>query len=137
MNCFKSLARSSFTRQCSVRGQSIRCNGFRNTVSNSIKAKQPLQELRSISPPETNSQISPRYGRGTLLRNRTNLAIVLGAATLAAGLTLIPRRNTTVAEEPHDGPDHIRLEEIRKHNRDADNNWVYRGTRVYDITDFM
>lgn len=140
MNCFKSLARSSFTPHGSVSRvcrQSILGKGFRNTFSSALRAKQPLQELRSTSPPETNSHNSTRCNKGALSQSRANLAIVFGAATLAAALTLIPRRKTTVAEEAHDAPDHFRLEEIRKHNRHAEYHWVYRGTRVYDITDFV
>lgn len=137
MNCFKSLARSSSTRNGSVCRQLICCKGTRNTFSRSIKAKQPLQELSSISQIQINAHQSARDSKRTFSRNRDNLTVALGAATLAAGLTFIPRRNATHAEEPHDGPDHFRLEEIRKHNRDAENLWVYRGTRVYDITDFV
>lgn len=31
----------------------------------------------------------------------------------------------------------IRLEEVREHGRDAEAKWVTRGTRVYDITDWI
>lgn len=139
MNCFRSLARSSFTRHGPVCRQSIRGKGFRNTFSSScsIQAKQPLQELEPTSFPETYSHDSTRSNKGASPRSRANLAIVFGSVTLAAALTLTPGRKTTFAEEPHDAPDHFRLEEIRKHNRDAENQWVYRGTRVYDITDFV
>ena len=31
----------------------------------------------------------------------------------------------------------IRLDQIHRHNRSADTYWVFRGDRVYDITDWV
>lgn len=65
------------------------------------------------------------------------LAIVV-AAGLAYGLVISAR--SALAESPDEPPAKerlIRLEEVHEHNRTADTYWVFRGDRVYDITDWV
>lgn len=67
----------------------------------------------------------------------TTLGILLLAAGLASAL--LHPSNPTFAEEPPAPNERplIRLAEIQEHNREAGTFWVYRGDRVYDITDWV
>jgi hypothetical protein len=65
-------------------------------------------------------------------------SIILGGA--AAFAVTISARRTVLAERPPAAiPEErlIRLSEIRQHNGKAETYWVYRGDRVYDITDWV
>lgn len=68
----------------------------------------------------------------------------LTASALIAGGFVAPLVFASVvhAEAPpkddeKTGTRHIRLSEVKKHSADADTKWVTRGTRVYDITDWI
>lgn len=50
---------------------------------------------------------------------------------------LLTTNRSTRAEAPADSENFIRLHEIQEHNRQADTYWVYRGNRVYDITEWI
>ncbi|KAK4995804.1 hypothetical protein LTR66_004463 [Elasticomyces elasticus] len=70
-------------------------------------------------------------------RARTIIAAVIVAA---ATLTFATRRQV-YAEAPPKEPDKgerlIRLSEIHEHGRNAEKFWVFKGDRVYDITDWV
>ena len=65
------------------------------------------------------------------------------AAGLAGCFTLAQLGRNTLAEAPQkdndEKPEHrlFRLDEINRHNRETKGYWVYRGDRVYDITDWV
>jgi sulfite oxidase len=60
-------------------------------------------------------------------------AAVIGL-TIVAYSTLYQREASAESKPP---PRLIRLHEIHKHNRASDSYWVYRGDKVYDITDWV
>ena len=72
------------------------------------------------------------------------LAIAV-AAGLAGCFTLAQLGRNAHAEAPQkdnnddEKPEHrlFRLDEINRHNRETKGYWVYRGDRVYDITDWV
>ncbi|MCJ1459029.1 hypothetical protein MMC28_009406 [Mycoblastus sanguinarius] len=65
-------------------------------------------------------------------------ASVFVAGALAASINIAP---VVHAEAPPRGGDSqtrkIRLEEVEKHGRNAETKWITKGTRVYDITDWI
>jgi sulfite oxidase len=70
------------------------------------------------------------------------LATLLGASVSSALVFASPSAHaeapsavTSEANTPKSS--HIRLREVHKHGRDAERKWVTRGTRVYDITDWI
>lgn len=64
---------------------------------------------------------------------------VAAAAATAFAFTcaMLVNPAPSLAEEPSNENKYIRLKEIHEHNRNSDSYWVYRGDRVYDITDFV
>ncbi|KAK1091706.1 hypothetical protein LTR48_005756 [Friedmanniomyces endolithicus] len=66
----------------------------------------------------------------------------MGIVFIAAGLAygLLAPAPPVLAESPDELPPNqrlIRLDEIHEHNRTADTYWVFRGDKVYDITDWV
>ena len=77
-------------------------------------------------------------GRPTKHKSATGVAAAMIGSALAFAGAISAATSTAVAEEPSsDSGKYIRLEEIHEHNRKADMYWVYRGDRVYDITDWV
>ena len=70
-----------------------------------------------------------------------HLSATIAASLLGICCTSLAYSFTTFAETPEsasdDGTRFIRLQEIHEHNRKSGNYWVYRGNRVYDITDWV
>ncbi|KAK5149658.1 hypothetical protein LTS14_010789 [Recurvomyces mirabilis] len=62
-------------------------------------------------------------------------AIVVGA--IFSGVIILATSQSAFADAPSPDEKLIRLHEIHDHNRRADAFWVYRGNRVYDITDWV
>lgn len=94
--------------------------------SRRVKSRQPIF-------PRANSQVSTRQ---TWSRSQGGQSAVVAAVLIACGLTLSTRRHV-LAEEPETQERFIRLAEIHEHNRSADTYWVFRGDRVYDITEWI
>ncbi|KAF1989821.1 hypothetical protein K402DRAFT_390794 [Aulographum hederae CBS 113979] len=71
--------------------------------------------------------------------NPTRNFFVIPAVFILAGATFsLPRSREVHAESPQEpGKRLIRLEEVHKHGRDAENVWVIKGDGVYDITDWI
>lgn len=67
----------------------------------------------------------------------TGIAAAVAGSALALAAGIWATASTALAEEPGQGNPYIRLDEIHEHNRKADTYWVYRGNRVYDITDWV
>lgn len=74
-------------------------------------------------------------------RRRNIVSAVVGVAVSSLWLAYSSR--STLAEAPPEVEEDkkqgriIRLDEVHQHNRSADTYWVYRGDRVYDITDWV
>lgn len=87
---------------------------------------------------QNHSVVPLKHQLGAVNRQWNSGTTVLGIL-LAVGATLafVPRSRTALAEEPHDEKRLIRLADIHAHNRSNDTYWVYRGDRVYDITDWI
>jgi cytochrome b involved in lipid metabolism len=66
------------------------------------------------------------------------MAQTILAAGFAAAAILYPIHLAYV-EAPPDFPTgkKIRLAEVKRHGRDSEQKWVIKGTRVYDITDWI
>lgn len=65
-------------------------------------------------------------------------AVVVGGATIVATSTSTGWPRVVHAEAPPQPPaKFIRLDEVRRHGRDSDRKWVIKGTRVFDITDWI
>lgn len=64
---------------------------------------------------------------------------VLGISAICALLAFPPIINAEAPPVPNEDPHRrkIRLKEVKLHGRDADAKWVTKGTRVYDITDWI
>lgn len=97
--------------------------------------------LPIITRPVTTRSNASSHSSGTVSRT---VAISV-AAGIAGCLTLAQLGRTTLAEAPSndnnndDDPETrlFRLDEINHHNRESKGYWVYRGDRVYDITDWV
>lgn len=63
--------------------------------------------------------------------------VLAAAAAFAFSCALAIKSAPTLAEAPKEETKYFRLQEIQEHNRDSDSYWVYRGDRVYDITDWV
>ncbi|KAK4540681.1 hypothetical protein LTR36_009012 [Oleoguttula mirabilis] len=80
-------------------------------------------------------------GASHTARSQTSAGLALGlvlAAGLAYGLGTPIR--SALAEAPNEPPAKerlIRLHEVHEHNRSSDTYWVFRGDRVYDVTDWV
>lgn len=61
----------------------------------------------------------------------------IAATIVAFGCNLLFASPSAIAESPDSDTRYIRLVDIREHNRKADSYWVYRGDRVYDITEWV
>ena len=98
-------------------------------------------------PPVFTSRSSPRlrlqqpivchhsYQAGTKTRSRKGAAIAV--VSTVASIYALCRPRTALAEESQKPRHLIRLHEIHEHNRSSDTYWVFRGDRVYDITEWI
>lgn len=68
-------------------------------------------------------------------RTRTVLAVLAACASTITATALF-KATPTFAEEPNKQK-YIRLSDVHKHNSSSESYWVYRGDRVYDITDWV
>ena len=68
-------------------------------------------------------------------RTRTVLAVLAACASTITATALL-KATPTFAEEPNKQR-YIRLSDVHKHNSSSESYWVYRGDRVYDITDWV
>ena len=77
-------------------------------------------------------------GDGGSWKSRETWSAICSAAMIAAAAAWAQSR-PVLAEEPSPTAEtrFFRLEEIHEHNRKADHYWVFRGDRVYDITDWV
>ncbi|KAK4982241.1 hypothetical protein LTR66_009386 [Elasticomyces elasticus] len=67
-------------------------------------------------------------------------AVITAVVVAAATLTCATRREVHAEappKEPDKGERLIRLSEIHEHGRNAEKFWVFKGDRVYDITDWV
>lgn len=98
-----------------------------------------------IAPINARSGQSCRYSQATLRplyrharANRSSSSKGIAAIALAAiSIYTVSNQRTVFAEEPHSSERLIRLSEIHEHNHNSDSYWVFRGDRVYDITDWI
>ncbi|KAI7533782.1 hypothetical protein KC331_g12890 [Hortaea werneckii] len=65
------------------------------------------------------------------------IATAIASSAFAFAGVVLATTNTSFAEQPSSDNKYIRLEEIHEHNRKANTYWVYRGDRVYGITDWI
>ena len=81
--------------------------------------------------------MKPQAQRSSLLPRFVAASVFIGVG-LAASFIYGP---TLHAEAPllekESGTRKIRLADVQKHGRDAEEKWVTKGTRVYDITDWI
>lgn len=68
-------------------------------------------------------------------RNQTLITIATVSVSLFANFIYFQRE--AFAESEESSQRLFRLEDIHRHNRESDSYWVYRGDRVYDITDWI
>ncbi|KAK3071275.1 hypothetical protein LTR53_008929 [Teratosphaeriaceae sp. CCFEE 6253] len=85
--------------------------------------------------------IKPHATPSQTTRNRTpaSSALVI-AITVGLAYSFVITSRPVLAEALDELPPKerlIRLDEIHEHNRTADTYWVFRGDRVYDITDWV
>ncbi|KAI7156498.1 hypothetical protein KC349_g6261 [Hortaea werneckii] len=98
-------------------------------ISGSRYSSSPQQRRHSSNArPGTDSKNSPKS---------TGIATAIAGSAFAIAGVVLATTNTSFAEQPSSDIRYIRLEEIHEHNRKANTYWVYRGNRVYDITDWI
>jgi hypothetical protein len=127
-----------------MRGLSIR-HAFSTTVRTSTRRLESAGKSTRISLPVNTRPITTTRSKTSNSRSGTasRTLAVAAAAGLAGCLTLtLLGRNTLAEAPPKDDNDEseyrlFRLDEINKHNRETKGYWVYRGDRVYDITDWV
>ncbi|KAI4141870.1 MAG: hypothetical protein L6R39_005158 [Caloplaca ligustica] len=85
------------------------------------------------------SPFSNVYSPVSPLRRRFIGGAVLISAFAAAAIVCAPvvraEAPTGHADEPH--PPFIRLDEVRKHGRNAEEKWITKGDKVYNITEWI
>jgi sulfite oxidase len=127
-----------------MRVNSIR-HAFSATVRTSTRRLESAGKSTRISlPVNTRPITTTRYKTSNSRSGSASRTIAIAAAAGLAGcLTLTLLGRNTLAEAPpkddNDEPEYrlFRLDEINKHNRETKGYWVYRGDRVYDITDWV
>jgi hypothetical protein len=127
-----------------MRGHTMK-HAFSATVRASTRRLDSTGKSTRISLPVNTRPITTtrsKYSNSSSGTASRTLAIA-AAAGLAGCLTLTLLGRNTLAEAPpndnHEEPEYrlFRLDEINKHNRETKGYWVYRGDRVYDITDWV
>lgn len=100
------------------------------------------RQLRpSISPPKQNSTLSPSSVAPKYQRPAPyGFKVILSTFVFAASIGAIIIDNAVVHAEAPPGksqPAIVRLSEVRKHDRYAPEKWVTKGSKVYDITEWI
>lgn len=88
--------------------------------------------LRSLQPDGSASNSRERTRPST-----SALHVGIAATAVTFGCTFLLASPSAIAESPDSETKYIRLDDIREHNRKAHAYWVYRGDRVYDITEWV
>jgi len=95
----------------------------------------PRQSIRNFRLPQLSSY-SPRDGRNDNREGRFGPFALACIATAALSTGFLIETRDAQAEAPA-SPRTIRLAEVRKHGANAQQRWVVKGTKVYDITDWI
>ena len=95
------------------------------------QANTPSRFTHQLAPRSSSSKGHDRPSFGPLYQT-------LGSATLATfAIVGVCLCSTEVHAEAQESPPKIRLSEVHEHGRDAERFWVIKGTRVYDITEWI
>ncbi|MCJ1253230.1 hypothetical protein MMC24_001041 [Lignoscripta atroalba] len=104
---------------------------LRMHASSRVRVACAKHALRSYS-------TAGRFPKSSLLGRKIIGATVFAAGAIATTVFYAPNLH---AEAPIKSGDlkesRIRLKEVQKHGRNAETKWVTKGTRVYDITDWI
>jgi cytochrome b involved in lipid metabolism len=98
---------------------------------------------RSVRVTKSFPTIEPVWKPRTVVRNiflerKIDIYAFATAFVLVSGAVYCLQARTVYAEAaPSQSPRKIRLAEVRQHGRSAESRWVVRGTRVYDITEWI
>ncbi|KAK5714505.1 hypothetical protein LTR15_010687 [Elasticomyces elasticus] len=127
--------------------------GSANWITKLVRANQPpfraptdrvcrlMRVTRQHAFHSGGAPVKPVATPSQTARSRTTASSALAIA-ITVGLTygfMIPPRLVFAEAPDESAPEErvFRLEEIHQHNRTADTYWVFRGDRVYDITDWV
>ena len=99
--------------------------------------KSPQQRV-SLQSRQALSHASKTQGKATTRRGLAATFAIAGGVTTALLYNTF-RLQTAYAEAPPDSAPSktIRLSEVRQHGRNATRRWVVKGTKVYDITEWI
>ena len=118
-------------RQCTPLRPLRTCNESSCFSTHRRRRVLSFAQSRSIS---LTSHSSPRQ-KSPLLTNLTACTI---ATSAIVAFYLINRTPEAFAEAPHAATNNlIRLSEVRRHGKTSERKWVIKGTRVFDITDWI
>ncbi|KAI6793812.1 hypothetical protein KC363_g5594 [Hortaea werneckii] len=119
------------TYVASPRSQHVGPKAWRSSCRTISRSRRGSSQQRRLSS-NARTGIDPECASSS-----TNIATAIAGGALAFAGAIFVTTNTSFAEQPGSDNKYIRLEEIHEHNRKADTYWVYRGDRVYDITDWI
>lgn len=123
---------------CDVRGEQ-RCTSIaRGVVPRPVPPSPPFSPLETPSQSSATQDAKAPSGRTAALRIISTLAGIISTAILLS----VPRLTIHAEESAVDTGDGQlqrtwRLSELPRHGRHGSTQWVLRGNRVYDITDFI
>lgn len=123
MQTLQSVLRSPIVKPKSLFNRTI------SVVQHTIRCKQHAHFWSSRAP--LTKPLSP------ILRR-----LIAGAVFLSAGTAIVIYSPVAHAESPAKSsnqaqPTFFRLDEVRKHGRNAEEKWITKGDKVYDITDWI
>jgi hypothetical protein len=126
-----------------MRGHTVR-HAWSAAVRTTTRRLDSAGKSTRISLPVNTRYITARSKASNSSSGTTSRTLAIAvAAGLAGCFTLAQLGRNTFAEAPQkdndEKPEHrlFRLDEINRHNRETKGYWVYRGDRVYDITDWV
>ena len=98
-----------------------------------------LQSTRVCRNASTNAKAAPRPPKSLISRPLTTsvlaFSLVLGIAIVNASPIYTESTREQHENKPKGKP--LRLSEVREHGKNAERKWVTKGTKVYDITDWI
>lgn len=147
---FKHLVLSNFSLEDShnIRAADMRGPTLRHALS--AAARSSTRRLDSagkstrISLPIITRPVTTRSNASNTRSGYVPRTLAIGITAGLAGLLALAQLGRTALAEapPNDNNEDaetrlFRLDEINHHNRESKGYWVYRGDRVYDITDWV
>lgn len=126
-----------------MRGHTVK-HALSAAARTSTRRLESAGKSTRISLPVNTRSITARSKASSSSSRSTSHTLAIGlAAGLAGCSTLALLGRNALAEAPQkdndENPEHrlFSLDEINRHNRESKGFWVYRGDRVYDITDWV